>query len=95
MDRDSAVCELIEATMNYPDGTKVMILDRVMLWPGCVGTVVSSIDDGQYSSEYPKEEWDYLKKGVLIKSDQAGLIHYIEPEPTFELIARNPRVSAI
>jgi hypothetical protein len=81
--------------MNYPDGTKVMMHDRVRLWQGCLGTVVSSIDDGQYSPEYPREEWDYLKRGVLIKSDQAGLIHYIEPEPTFELIERNPRVAAV
>jgi hypothetical protein len=72
-----------------------MMNDTVRLWPGCSGTVVSSIDDGQYSSEYPKEEWEYLKRGVLIRSDQAGLIHYIEPESTFELIARHPRVSAV
>jgi hypothetical protein len=81
--------------MNYPNGTKVMIHDRVRLWRGCFGVVVSSIDDGAYSPQYPREEWDYLRRGVLIKSDQAGLIHYLEPEPTFELIARNPRVAAI
>ena len=66
--------------MNYPDGTKVLIHDKVSLWPGCTGIVVSSIDDGQYSSQYPKEEWDYLEKGVLIYSDQVGLIHYVAPE---------------
>ena len=80
--------------MNYPDGTKVMLHDRVRLWPGCTGTVVSSIDDEQYSAQYPKEEWEYMKKGVLIDSDQAGLIHYVEPEPSLELIARSPQVAA-
>ena len=29
-----------------------------------------SIDDESYTPEYPKGEWDYLKKGVIIKSDQ-------------------------
>jgi hypothetical protein len=95
MDSDPAFCRLSEAAMNYPDGNRVILNDRVKLWQGCFGTVVSSIDDGQYSSEYPREEWEYLRKGILIKSDQAGLIHYIEPEPSFELIARHPRVAAL
>lgn len=81
-------------TMDYPNGKKVMVGDRVRLWQGCHGTVVGSIDDNQYTPEYPKGEWAYLKKGVLIKSDQAGLIHYIEPEPTFELIERKPSAKA-
>jgi hypothetical protein len=74
--------------MNYPDGKKVLVGDKVKLWELCYATVVCSIDDHQYTPEYPKEEWAYLKHGVLIKSDQAGLIHYIEPEPSFELIER-------
>jgi hypothetical protein len=53
--------------MNYPDGTKVMIGDRLMLWEGCYGMVVCSIDDGQYTPEYPEEHWSHLGKGVLIR----------------------------
>jgi hypothetical protein len=74
--------------MNYPDGEKVLVGDRVKLWDAGYGTVVCSIDNDQYTPDYPKREWAYLKSGVLIKSDQAGLIHYIEPEPSFELIER-------
>ncbi len=33
----------------------------------------------------------YLKNGVLVNSDQAGLIHYIRSENSFELIGRRPR----
>lgn len=74
--------------MNYPDGKKVMVGDRVKLWEGCHGVVVSSIDDDQYTDEYRKAEWAYLKRGVLIKSDKAGLIHYLDPDSTFELVER-------
>jgi len=75
--------------MNYPSGEKVVIGDRVKLWQGCHGTVVCSLDDGQYTPEYPENEWAYLKRGVLIESDEAGLIHYIQPEHSLELIARS------
>ena len=74
--------------MNYPDGTKVMIGDKLTLWEGCFGSVVCSIDDGQYTQEYLEERWSYLGKGVLIDSNKAGLIHYTEPEDSFKLTAR-------
>ena len=74
--------------MKYPDGKEVVIGDKVKLWEGCVGTVVASIDNGEYSNNYPKEEWEYLKAGVLIDSDKAGLIHYLEPEKSLVLIER-------
>ena len=74
--------------MNYPDGTKMMIGDRLTLWEGCYGIVVCSIDDGEYTPEYPEEHWSYLRRGVLIDSNKGGLIHYTEPEDSFRLTAR-------
>ncbi len=74
--------------MNYPDGNKVILGDRLKLWDGCCGTVVCSIEDGQYTAEYPEDQWSHLRSGVLIDSSKAGLIHYTEPESSFELIRR-------
>ncbi len=74
--------------MNYPDGTKLLVGDRLKLWEGCFGVVVLSVDDDEYTPEFPRESWEYLKRGVVIRSDKAGLIHYIEPESSFELIER-------
>jgi hypothetical protein len=74
--------------MKYPDGQPMKPGDKVKLWEGCYGTVVASIDSDEFTEKYPKEEWDYLKAGVLIDSDKAGLIHYLEPEKTLELLAR-------
>jgi hypothetical protein len=74
--------------MNYHDGRRVELGDKVKLWQGCTGKVVCSIDEGQYSEDYKKEDWDYLRHGVLILSEEVGLIHYLEPESGFELISR-------
>jgi len=69
-----------------------MVGDRLRLWDGCYGTVVASIDDDEYTPEYSREYWSYLKTGVLINTSQVelGLIHYDAPEDSFELIERNP-----
>jgi len=74
--------------MKYLNGQEVRLGDNVKLWSDAEGIVVCSIDTNEYSKEYPESEWGYLKKGVLIKSPQAGLIHYMEPETTMELLRR-------
>src|SRR3546814_14896953 len=77
--------------MKYPDGQEVRLGDKVELWPGCCGAVVASLDAGEYSAEYSEADWDYLKSGVLVVSDAAGLIHYLNPEATFVLLTRDNR----
>lgn len=46
------------------------------------------MDTGEYSDEYSEDQWGYLEKGVMIKFPSYGLIHYEEPEPDLQLIAR-------
>ena len=74
--------------MKYPSGEVVKVGDLVELWPGCHGEVVCSIDSRSYTPMLPESEWGYLKQGVLVKSDQAELIHYIEPETKMRLLKR-------
>jgi hypothetical protein len=74
--------------MKYPDGQEVRLGDRVKLGQDDGGIVVASIDMGEYSAEHPEAQWRYLKKGVMIKFPQYGLIHYEEPEPDLQLIGR-------
>jgi hypothetical protein len=74
--------------MKYPDGQIAHIGDRVRLWNCVKGTVVCSLDTHEFSDEYPVDQWSYLRKGVLIHSTQTGLIHYLEPEATFQLLER-------
>jgi hypothetical protein len=74
--------------MRYPDGQTARLGDRVRLWIGAEGTVVCSLDTDEFSDAYPREDWSYLRRGVQIHSLQTGLIHYLEPEATFQLLGR-------
>ncbi|HYM30590.1 MAG TPA: hypothetical protein VEU47_04785 [Candidatus Cybelea sp.] len=74
--------------MRYPDGQLAQLGDRVRLWSGVEGIVVCSIDTDEFSDEYSREHWAYLRSGVLIRSAETGLIHYLEPEASFQLLER-------
>jgi hypothetical protein len=75
--------------MRYPDGQIVHRGDRVDLWNGAEGIVVCSLDTDEFCDEYPRDQWAYLQRGVLIHSAQTGLIHYLDPEATFQLLGRS------
>lgn len=62
--------------MKYATGEDVKIGDVVLISRGDEGEVVCIIDDGIYSKKYTKENWAYLKHGVLIESTTYGTIHY-------------------
>ena len=74
--------------MKYPDGAEARIGDHVELWDDNLGIVVCSIDTNEYSTAYPRDAWAQLGAGVLILSERAGLIHYMEPEATMRLLSR-------
>ena len=75
--------------MKYANGDDVRVGDRVKAWDGCIGIVVASIETDEYSTEHPREQWGYLKVGVMIDTEQAGLIHYREADEDLELIERS------
>ena len=74
--------------MLYPDGDCVKLGDKVKLWNGSHGTVVCSIDTNEYAPAYPKAEWEYLESGIIIKTDNGRLFHYVETDEDFERIER-------
>lgn len=77
--------------MNYPDGQEMKLGDIVALGEAQQGTVVCSIDTGEYSDAYPPVQWSYLDRGVLIEFPSYGLIHYTKPEEDLRLLTRMPR----
>lgn len=74
--------------MLYPSGDKVHIGDRVRLGSEEQGVVVCSLDTDEFSAEYSRTDWSSLGKGVLIDFENLGLIHYVEPEQSLELVGR-------
>jgi len=46
---------------------------------GITGIVVANIEAGEFSAEYKAADWAYLAVGVLVKTVEAGLVHYPDP----------------
>ena len=68
-------------------GDEVQIGDRVIA-DKSDGVVVCVIDTDQYSDAHPKEQWDYLKTGAMVETDEMGLVHYPETNEDLVLVAR-------
>ncbi len=75
--------------MNYASGTPVLIGDEVDLGQGQIGHVVGLIEERQYRTGYTISDWDYLEKGILIKTP-FGELRLDEPDEDLELVARHP-----
>lgn len=74
--------------MKYQDRQLVEAGDVVRLWQGCEGVIVCSLDDDRFADDYPRDEWGYLERGILIASANGELVHYPEPNEDLELIRR-------
>ena len=77
--------------MKYSDGTHARVGDSVTFSNGATGFVVASIDTDEYTQKHPREQWSYLKVGVLIDCSDAGLIHYEKREPSWVVSKRSSR----
>ena len=53
----------------------VRVGDAVSIGSG-KGVVVACIDSAEYSAEHSREQWSYLRGGVMIDTDFGGLVHY-------------------
>lgn len=74
--------------LKYSSGEDIQIGDHVKIGGQDEGVVVAIPGAGNYSEGYTASDWSYLKSGVLVNSDNAGLIHYPDQDDQFELISR-------
>jgi hypothetical protein len=74
------------AKMKYDSGREVSLGDRVKLGNGERGTVVCLLGSREFSKDYPKTEWGYLKSGILIKTDSGEVFHYPELDEDVEFL---------
>ena len=62
--------------MRYRNAQETMrVGDAVSIGSG-KGVVVACIDTAEYSAAHPREQWSYLRGGVMIDTDFGGLVHY-------------------
>jgi hypothetical protein len=72
--------------VKYPDGTEARLGDKLRYSDGSIGIIVCSIDTDEYSASYPKDQWSYLKKGIMVESKKMGLVYHEEPDNDMVLI---------
>lgn len=75
--------------MRYSNGQEARLGDKVKLGDGSEGVVVCSIDTDEYTPDYPKDQWEYLKRGVLVNFPTLGVVHYEQAEADLELVERS------
>ena len=61
--------------MHYADGSETKLGDRLGIFNGDCGYIVASIDSDEYSKEFPKKDWAYLREGIMVKTDRGALVH--------------------
>lgn len=76
--------------MNYQNGDNVALGDIVSLGGGIQGAVVAVLGDKKFSPRYPEKEWGYLGSGILVESNEAGVVHVEQSIDSVTLIARYP-----
>lgn len=74
--------------MNYLNGQRVQVGDRIRIGNDCESVVVCVFDSGEFSHSFPQKEWDYLKEGFLVISPGMGVVHYPKMNPEVKFIGR-------
>jgi hypothetical protein len=67
-------------------GRIIHLGDRLRIAPGLEGVVVFSLDTGEFPPEFPKADWAYLGHGIMVRTEQAGLVHLSEPVEGVEIL---------
>jgi hypothetical protein len=71
------------------NGRLIRLGDRVAIRGGIDGVVVFSLDTGEFSPDFPKNDWSYLGRGIMIQTKQAGLIHLEKSDEQTEVVNQN------
>ncbi len=61
--------------MHYSTGHPVHVGDIVELYDRQPGRVVCVLDGGEFSDDFPRTDWAWLERGLLIRAARDALIH--------------------
>jgi hypothetical protein len=73
--------------MHDRKGRQIRLGDKVLIGSGMSGVVVFSIDTDEYLPGFPKDEWEYLGRGIMIQTESAGLIHLSVADEDTEVVS--------
>jgi hypothetical protein len=65
--------------VNYDDGTVARVGDRVQISNGDKGVIIASVDTGEYSAEATQQDWEYLRTGIIVRTDAGALVRFEGP----------------
>ena len=69
---------------------KIHSYKELIVWQKAMDLVVKIYE---LTEEFPKEEWAYLKKGIMVKSKEFGLVHHNEIDEDIELVERAKNIT--
>ena len=72
--------------MKYADGSEIRLRDRVRIFNNQYGSIVFSIDAGEYSKDFPEDKWKYLERGVMVKCDDGALVHITKTDHADDIV---------
>lgn len=75
---------------QYVDGRRMAVGDTANI-PGVGhGKIVAIIDEQEFSDRYPKSDWAYLERGILLEIIGMGLTYYeVDFNEQWTLVARD------
>jgi len=65
-------------SMHYTDGKEVKLGDLIRFADRELGEVVFSLDTNEFSVEFPMKEWEYLKRGVMVRMSSGNMFHFTD-----------------
>ena len=74
------------------NGRLIRLGDRISVGSAEQGVVVFSLDTDEFAEGFPKAEWEYLGRGIMVLMDGMGLVFLDTPEEHTEV--RNPDIGA-
>ncbi len=72
--------------MHDANGKLIRLGHRVAIGGGIEGEVVFSIDTDEFSPAFPKGQWDYLGRGIMVETGVAGLVYLEESQEDTAII---------
>jgi hypothetical protein len=64
-----------ERAMHYASGHPAHVGDLVELRPGHPGRIVCAPEERDYPDDFPRRDWAWLERGVLIRTATNRLVH--------------------